>query len=256
MYKIKAFALRNGKEIFRDTLSYVFCLGFPLVMLAIMTLVDKSIPKEVGMTIFRIDNLTGGILIFGQTFVMLFTAITVAKDRSGAFLVRMYATPMNAMDFAAGYMLPMLAISLVQGLLIGLCAGIISLFTGTALNIVGLLLSFTALIPSAVLFIAFGLLFGTLFSEKAAPGICSIVISLGSFLGSIWFDAEATGGVLLSISRCTPFYYCTKSVRAALHLTLSADAFLVPLAVVIASAAVLSAIAVAVFRAKMKADLA
>ena len=87
MHKIKAFAVRNGMEILRDPLSYIFCVGFPLVMLVVMTLVDRSIPAEAGMTIFRIDNLAGGIAVFGQMFVMLFTAITVAKDRSGAFLM-------------------------------------------------------------------------------------------------------------------------------------------------------------------------
>ncbi|MBO5501127.1 MAG: hypothetical protein J6A48_03810, partial [Clostridia bacterium] len=78
MHKIKAFAVRNGKEILRDPLSYIFCLGFPLVMLVIMTLVDRSIPAQAGMTIFHIENLSGGIMVFGLTFVMLFTAITVA----------------------------------------------------------------------------------------------------------------------------------------------------------------------------------
>ena len=51
MHKIKAFAVRNGMEILRDPLSYIFCVGFPLVMLVVMTLVDRSIPAEAGMTI-------------------------------------------------------------------------------------------------------------------------------------------------------------------------------------------------------------
>ncbi|MBQ4638930.1 MAG: ABC transporter permease [Clostridia bacterium] len=256
MHKITAFAERNAKEILRDALSYIFCLGFPLVMLIIMTLVDKSIPKEAGMTVFRIENLAGGIAVFGQTFIMLFTAITVAKDRSGAFLVRMYATPMKSMDFALGYMLPMLCIALVQAALIGGCSLLVSVITGGSLSVAGVLLSLPVLLPSAVLFIGFGLLFGTVFNEKAAPGLCSIVISLGSFLGSIWFDAEAAGGVLLNISRCLPFHYCTKAARAAMQLHLSWDACLLPLLVVCLSAAVLVALACWAFRRKMKADLA
>ena len=255
MHKIKAFAVRNGMEILRDPLSYIFCVGFPLVMLVVMTLVDRSIPAEAGMTIFRIDNLAGGIAVFGQMFVMLFTAITVAKDRSGAFLMRMYASPMQSIDFALGYILPMLVIALAQGLLIGLCSQLVALVTGTALPAAGLVLSLVTLLPSAVLFIALGLLFGTLFNEKAAPGVCSIIISLGSFLGSIWFDAEATGGVLLKISRCLPFHYCTKSVRAAMQLNTGADALWLPLLVVICCAALLVAAASVVFRIKMKADL-
>ena len=255
MHKIKAFAVRNGMEILRDPLSYIFCVGFPLVMLVVMTLVDRSIPAEAGMTIFRIDNLAGGIAVFGQMFVMLFTAITVAKDRSGAFLMRMYASPMQSIDFALGYILPMLVIALAQGLLIGLCSLLVALVTGMALPVAGLVLSLVTLLPSAVLFIALGLLFGTLFNEKAAPGVCSIIISLGSFLGSIWFDAEATGGVLLKISRCLPFHYCTKSVRAAMQLNTGADALWLPLLVVICCAAMLVAAASVVFRIKMKADL-
>lgn len=255
MHKIRAFALRNGKEILRDPLSYVFCLGFPLVMLAIMTLVDQSIPPQAGMTLFHIDNLTGGVLIFGQTFVMLFTAITVAKDRSSTFLLRMYATPMTAMDFVLGYMLPMLVLSLVQGVLIGLCGFIVSLMTGAVLSPAGLLLALLPLIPSAMVFIGFGLLFGTLFREKAAPGVCSIIISLGSFLGSIWFDAETAGGVLLTISRCLPFHYCTKAARAAIHCQADWEGFILPLIIIAGCAVLLCLLSAFVFKRKMKADL-
>lgn len=256
MHKIKAFAVRNGMEILRDPLSYIFCVGFPLVMLVVMTLVDKSIPAEAGITIFQIDNLAGGIAIFGQMFVMLLTAISVAKDRSGAFLMRMYASPMQSIDFALGYILPMLVIALAQGLLIGLCSFLVSLLTGTELSVAGLALSMVVLLPSAVLFIALGLLFGTLFNEKSAPGLCSIIISLGSFLGSIWFDAEGTGGVLLKISQCLPFYYCTKSVRAAMQLHTGFGALWMPVLVTSASAALLVVAASVAFRMKMKADLA
>lgn len=255
MHKIRAFALRCAKEILRDPLSYIFCVGFPIVMLLIMTLVDRSIPKAVGMTIFRIPSLCGGVMIFGLTFVMLFTAMTVAKDRSGAFLMRMYATPMRALDFTVGYQLPMLAISLVQGLLIAAASLIISLVTDGGLTVGGLLVSLPALVPSALLFTALGLLFGTLFNEKAAPGLCSIVISLGSFLGSIWFDAEATGGVLLDISRCLPFHYCTGAVRAAMQLRLGWEDLWLPLLIVVGSAAVLSALAALAFRRKMRTAL-
>ncbi len=256
MHKIKAFAVRNCKEILRDPLSYIFCLGFPLIMLVVMTLVDRSIPAQAGMTIFRIDNLAGGIAVFGQTFIMLFTAMTIAKDRSGAFLVRMYATPMTSSDFAIGYMLPMLLIAVVQTLITYAASLVIALIVGIELSLPGLLLSTITLIPSAVMFIGFGLLFGTLFNEKAAPGLCSIIISLGSFLGAIWFDAESTGGVLLKLCKCLPFYYCTKSARTSMALNFGFEQFWIPVLVVTACAAIITSIAAVVFRQKMKADLA
>lgn len=185
MNRIKAFSVRNIKEILRDPLSYIFCLGFPLVMLVIMTFVDKSIPAESGMTIFRIDNLYGGIAVFGQMFIMLFTAITVSKDRAGAFLVRMYSTPMKTVDFILGYILPMTALAVIQNIITAVVSLIISFIVGVEVSIAGLLLSVVALIPSGIMFSGFGLLFGTLFSDKSAPAMSSIIISLVSFLGGL-----------------------------------------------------------------------
>ncbi len=250
-----AFAQRNFKEISRDPLSYIFCLGFPLVMLVIMTLVNQSIPKEAGMTVFRIDNLAGGIAVFGQTFVMLFTALTISKDRSGAFLVRMYASPMKSQDFTAGYIFPMLLIGIIQCLVTYVASFIVSLIAGVSINPVGMLLSMVSLIPSAVMFVGFGLLFGTVFSEKSAPGLCSIVISLGSFLGGIWFDAEGTGGVMLKVCKALPFRYCTKAARSSMALSFGFDEYVLPMIIVTACAVVLTAVSCLAFKAKMKADL-
>lgn len=255
MHKVSGFFVRNIKEMLRDPLSYIFCLGFPLVMLVIMTLVNESIPPEAGMTIFRIDSLAGGVAVFGQTFVMLFTALSVSKDRSGAFLVRMYATPMVSFDFTIGYMLPMLVISVIQSVVTYLASFVISLVVGVELSILGLLCSVLALIPSALFFISLGVLFGTLFSEKAAPGLCSIIISLGSFLGAIWFDAESTGGVLLKICKCLPFLYCTKAARASMTLEFGWEGFWIPMLIATGCAAGLTVLSAVAFRKKMKADL-
>ena len=84
------FAKRNLKELSRDVLGYIFCIAFPIVMLIIMSVVNESIPAEAHMTTFRIDNLSGGIILFGQTFVMLFTAILVSTDKNTSFLTRTF----------------------------------------------------------------------------------------------------------------------------------------------------------------------
>ena len=238
----------------RDTLSYIFCVAFPLAMLVIMTLVNESIPKEAGMTIFRIDNLSGGVAIFGQTFVMLFTALTVSKDRTGSFLIRLFASPMKSSDFSKGYILPMLLISVIQSAMIMVAAFIISLIVGFDLNVLGLLAGLCMLIPSAVFFTSIGLIFGTLFSQNAAPGLCSIIISLGSFIGGIWFDAESTGGILLKIAKCLPFFYCTKLIRCTVSLTFGKD-FLLSFAIVLCCAVFFALLSSILFKSKMKADL-
>ena len=255
MNKTISFAKRNLKEMYRDVLSYVFCLAFPIVMLVIMTLVNESIPAEANMTIFRIDNLMGGIIIFGQTFVMLFTTLLVSKDRESSFLMRLYASPMKSTDFTMGYFLPMLLIAVAQAFVAVAASLVISLITGVKLNLGGALLSVIVSVPSAIMFIGTGVLLGTLLNSNAAPGLCSIVISLGSFLGGIWFDAEGTGGVMYKICKCLPFIYCTKTVRSAIAMDFSKDGFLVPVFVVAAVALALSVLAAEVFKAKMKADL-
>lgn len=254
MNRALIFGKRCLKEMTRDPLSYIFCVGFPIIMLVIMSVINTSIPKE-GVTLFRIDRLSGGIAIFGQTFIMLFTALNVAHDRGGSFLVRMYATPMKSGDFVIGYFIPSLVISVAQIIITYVSSLVISLITGDKLSIAGMLVSMLPLLVSAVMFTALGLIAGTLFSEKAAPGLCSIVISLSGMLGGIWFDAEQTGGAMLTVCKCLPFFYCTKSVRSAVALDFSFEGFFLPLLVVAVCAAVFTALASSVFRSKMRADL-
>ena len=108
------FCKRTVKEILRDPLSYIFCLGFPIIMLIIMTIVNESIPKQANMTVFQIQNLAPGIAYFGMTFVMLFACIQVSKDRNTALIMRLHASPMKSYDFILGYTLSVIIIALLQ----------------------------------------------------------------------------------------------------------------------------------------------
>ena len=239
----------------RDPLSYIFCVAFPILMLIIMSVVNTTIPAGT-MTIFRIDNLAGGIAIFGQTFVMLFAALNVTKDRNGSFLIRLFASPMKSGDFTIGYILPMIVVAFLQVIISFTASFVISLIVGYKISIGGLLLGSVAVMPSALMFVSIGFIFGTLFNDKSAPGMCSILISLGSFIGGIWFDVERAGGIMEKISKCLPFFYATKVARSAISLNFGKEAFLIPLLIVALSAAVLTAVACLLFGRKMRADLA
>ena len=254
MNRVLAFSGRNLKELLRDPLSYIFCLGFPLVMLVIMSIVNQSIPPEAGMTIFNIENLSGGIAMFGQSFIMLFTCLTVSKDRSGAFLTRFYASPMRSVDFIAGYTLPVLLLAVIQSAITFAASMIAAVVLGGSVSVGGALFAVAVLIPGAVFFIAAGLLFGSLFNEKAAPGLCSIIISLASLLGCVWFDADSAGGVMLDVCKALPFYHCVKAARMA--TALQPDGIGVHLLIVAGYAVGFSVLAALVFRNKMRADLA
>ena len=253
MSRTVAFSSRNFKELIRDPLSYIFCLGFPLVMLIVMTMVNDGIPAEANMTIFRIDNLAGGIAVFGLTFVMLFVCLTVSKDRSGAFLMRLYSTPMRSGNFILGYLMPSALLAVLQTVIAFAASLVIAAVKGIELNVGGLLLSVVTLIPTIIMFISLGLLFGTMFSEKAAPGLCSVVISFASCLGGIWFDVDGVGGVLQDICYVLPFVHSVKTAR--MTCALEFDELAPHLLITSAYALVTVTASVLLFRNKMKADL-
>lgn len=247
------FARRTIREILRDPLSYIFCLAFPLVMLVIMSVVDASIPREANMTAFKINNLAPGIAYFGLTFVMLFTCLQVSKDRTTALIMRLQASPMKPSDFIFGYILSVILLAVLQGVITYAASFAVSLITGVKLPVAGVLLSLILLIPSAIMLIAIGLIFGTIINEKAAPGICSIIISLSGMLGGIWMDVESIGGVLLSISKWFPFYHSVKLAR----IPISGDytGFGTTLLIVLAWMVGLSAFAILVMGNKLKKDV-
>lgn len=251
--KSLVFASRVGKEIRRDPLSYIFCLGFPILMLIIMSVVDSSIPAQANMTVFHIQNLAPGIAYFGLTFVMLFTAIQVSKDRTTALLLRLYASPMKAADYALGYTLPVCLLGLVQILICYAAASVIALMRDTALALPELLLSALLLLPSLLMFAGIGILFGSAVGEKAAPGLCSIIISAVGMIGGIWMDVDGIGGVLQQIAHCLPFYHGVTLGR--LPFSGSLQSLPLHLLWTLLAAALFYALALVVFTGKMKKDL-
>lgn len=253
MSRTLLFAGRNAREILRDPLSYLFCLGFPIVMLLIMTVVNESIPPEAGMDIFGIRKLAPAVSVFGLMFTMLFAALQVSKDRGGSFLIRLYASPMRAADFIAGYFLPCLLIAAAQMIATGICALVIGTVTGVEISVGNLLLTVLVLLLPAALFIGFGILFGSFFSDRAAPGLCSIIISLGTMLGGVFMDVEGLGGVIYKISSVLPFYQCVRAGRAALMGEYGKIAEALPI-VLIYTVLVVCGAAFA-FGKKMRADL-
>ena len=59
--KWTAFSGRNAKEILRDPLTVAFSLGFPLVLLLLLTAIQANVPVD----LFVIGQLAPGIAVFG-----------------------------------------------------------------------------------------------------------------------------------------------------------------------------------------------
>lgn len=247
------FASRVGKEIRRDPLSYIFCLGFPIIMLAIMSVLDSSIPEQANMTVFHIYNLAPGISYFGLTFVMLFTSIQVSKDRTTALLLRLYASPMKAVDYVIGYTLPVCILGIMQMVICFVAAFVVGLCQGYIFSITEMLFSMILLIPSLFMFVGIGILFGSAVNEKAAPGLCSIIISAVGMIGGIWMDVDGIGGVIKKVAEVLPFYhgvslaripFAEDFARMSIHLVWT-----------IGFGIVFYVLAIVVFTSKMKKDV-
>jgi len=203
--RMLAFAQRNAKEILRDPLNLFFGLGFPIVLLLLMSAIQANIP----VPLFEIERLAPGIAVFGLSFMTLFSASLIAKDRGSSLLQRLYTTPMTGADFILGYALPMLPIALAQGMVCYLASMLIGLRPG--INIVWALLF---LLPVSLLFIGLGLLCGSVLTDKQVGGICgALLTNLCAWLSGIWFDLKLIGGTFERIAHLLPFAHATDLER-------------------------------------------
>ena len=204
MSKLLNFAKRNVKEILRDPIIYIFCLGFPLVMLILFTVIGKYSGGNTPM--FDLKSLLPGIIMFSYTFVMIVMALLVSKDRQTSFLKRLYSSPMKAYHFILGYAIVGFVIGVFQTIICIVSAFIMSLCVSVEfVSFLNLLLLIVSQLPILITFVFLGILFGTIFNDKTAPGICSILISLAGILGGCWMPLDAMGDFEV-FCRCLPFY--------------------------------------------------
>ena len=204
--RMLTFAKRNALEILRDPLNLFFGLGFPVVLILLLSIIQANIP----VSLFEIDHLTPGVTVFGLSFMTMFSSVIIAKDRGSALLQRLYTTPLTPLDFILGYTLPMLPISLAQSMV---CYAV-ALPLGLSLS-VNILYALAMIIPVALLYIAMGLLFGSILTDKQAGAVCgSILTNLSAWLSGIWFDLELVGGVFKKIAYALPFVHAVEMERA------------------------------------------
>ncbi len=206
--RMLTFAKRITKEILRDPLNLFFGLGFPLALIALLSAIQANIPVK----LFEIQHLTPGIAVFGLAFMTLFSATIIAKDRGSALLQRLYTTPLTSTDFILGYTLPMLPISVAQSII---CYGA-AILLGLEVRI-HILYAVLFTLPISVLYIALGLLCGSVLTDKQVGGVCgALLTNLSAWLSGIWFDLELVGGVFRGIAYALPFVHAVELERAVL----------------------------------------
>ena len=206
--RMLTFAKRNAKEILRDPLTLFFGLGFPLVLILMLSAIQANVP----VPLFEIGHLTPGITVFGLSFMTLFSATVIAKDRGSSLLQRLYTTPMRPVDFILGYTLPMIPIAVAQCVI----CYIVALPLGLEIT-VNILYAVAFILPISVLYIALGLLFGSILNEKQVGGVCgALLTNLSAWLSGIWFDLALVGGVFQKIADLFPFVHAVELERAVL----------------------------------------
>lgn len=237
-----AFASRNRRELVRDPLTVAFGAGFPLILLYLLSLLQRNIP----IPMFEVYTLAPGVAAFGLTFIALFSAMLVSKDRSRSLMMRLCASPMQARDFILGYLLPLVPLAMVQTAICYLAAAPL----GFSLN-TRALISLLSLLPAAAMYIAIGLICGTLLSDKQVGGVCGAALTnVCAWLSGIWFEVDLLGDTFSKIAKCLPF---ARAVEAA-RLAAAGDyaEMLLPLGIVSLWAGGLMTLAIFIFYKRLK----
>ena len=200
------FAKRNFKELIRDPLSLVFEIVLPIFLLFIFQ--QFNIPAEN----YKLENFTPSIILFGFSFITLFTATLIAKDRTSSFLIRLGTSPMKSSDYILGYILSLLPIVLIQNVLFFLTAIIMGL--EFSISIIPTILVSMVI---SIFFISLGVLIGSLVSEKGTGGLGSIVVQLVCFTSGMYFPKDSIGGVFELICNILPFEACLNIIQGTLN---------------------------------------
>jgi ABC-2 type transport system permease protein len=242
------FAKRNSKEILRDPVNLFFGLGFPLILLALLSVINASIPPEANNPMFAIDNLAPGLAMFGTCFMALFVGMLLAKDRTSSFLMRLFTSPMTSMDFILGYTLPMLIMVLVQAAITLLVSGAVGL--AFSINTV---IAVVVTMLTSLLFVGIGLLCGSLMSDKAVGGICGALLTLlAGWFSGVFVPVDLIGGAFKMIANILPFYHSLKAIQVT--LSGSFRELLPHLEIVMGYTAVIFTLAVFAFQSKISGD--
>ena len=204
------FAKRNFKELIRDPISLIFEIALPIFLLFIFQ--QFNIPSEN----YKLENFTPGIIIFGFSFVTLFTSTLIAKDRTSSFLIRLGTSPMKSSDYILGYILSLIPIIVIQDLLFFLVAILLGLNFS-----ISIIFTILVSIVVSVFFISLGILIGSLVSERGTGGLGSLVVQLVCFTSGMYFPKDKVGSFFGLLCEVLPFESCLNIIKGVLNNNLN-----------------------------------
>ena len=212
------FMKRNLKEMTRDPLIYIFCLGFPIIMVIMFQIILKYAGDNV--SIFEVKSLIPGIMMFSYSMLMLIAALLISKDKTSSFLKRLYTSPMKSHNYIIGYFIPFLIVGIFQSIICIILGYIFGAISNTGfIPFLNSLLLILEMIPIMSINIFVGMILATLLNEKSAPAVTSIFISLSGIIGGAWMPLD-TMGDFEKVAEVLPFYpsvYLGRIITNATH---------------------------------------
>jgi len=242
--RIVALTKRNIKEILRDPLSLIFTIGLPLAMEILFYLIFSDLTPQ-----FQMKYLAPAIVVFSQSFLALFVGLLLSFDRTTSFLTRLFVSKAKSYEFISSYAFCIIPVVLVQSILFF----IVGIIFDSSIISIRIVYSILVSIITSVFYIAVGLMLGSICNEKSIGGVSSIVIAGQSVLSGMWFPIDGLKKGLVTFMDILPFRNATKLVQNSLMgFQDPLKDFVMPLLIVIGYSILVFAIAIIVFKSKMK----
>lgn len=210
MNRIINFSNRNIKEILRDPLSIIFASILPLFLLFIFN--QFNIPNDA----YKLENFTPGIILFSFSFITMFTASLISKDRTTSLLIRLGISPMKPHEYILGYILSLIPLIILQDILTVIVALILGLKYSS-----GIILMILISLVISILFISLGILIGSIASDKSSTGVSSIIVQLVCFTSGMYFDINMVGKTFKIICNILPFNSSLNILKNFMNNTIS-----------------------------------
>ena len=159
---------------------------------------------------FSPQRLTPGIVIFSFAFLIMFSAILLAKDKQSAFLTRLLTTPLKSSDFILAYILPFIPLALFQtgaGFFVGAVLG--ATFSKVFISLIIFLLI-------ALTCVSLGMILGSLFTVNQVSGIGSFFITAIALFSGAWMNLKMVGGIFETIGYALPFAHAVDALNELL----------------------------------------
>ena len=218
MSKTILFMKRNLKEMTRDPILYIFCAGFPVFMVLMFQIILNYTGEKT--PVFQVKSLIPGVMMFSYSILMLMSALLISKDKTSAFLKRLYTSPMKSHNYIIGYFVPFVIVGLAQSVLCIILGYIFGATSGTGfISVPASLLLIIEMLPIMFVNIFIGMILSTILNEKSAPAITSIFISLSGVIGGAWMPID-TMGDFETVASALPFYpsvYLGRIITNATH---------------------------------------